>query len=364
MSTKILVIEDDGSVRDSLVELLNAEGHTACGAESGLTGLRMASEFNPDLIICDIMMPDLDGFGVLEQLQADPATAVIPFIFLTAKAERLDQRRGMGQGADDYVTKPFTRQDILNTVSRRLIKRDQIDKRYASHLDDLVKSIALALPHELRTPLSGIKTGASVIVETLDTMSLPDIKSIADIIYQSSERLEHLIVNYLTYAELEIVLNDPGRLQLLRAITTHAPRPVIEQAAYTAADKAGRLADLSLDLDDSPVRMADQHLTKLTLELTDNALKFSKPGTPVELISRAAAGHYILTVTDHGRGLRPDQIAYVGAYMQFERKLHEQQGSGLGLTIARRLAEVYGGELTIDSVYGSSTTVQVTLLPG
>jgi two-component system, sensor histidine kinase and response regulator len=362
MSTKILVIEDDGSIRESLVDLLNAEDYTARGAENGLTGLRMADEFKPDLIICDIMMPDLDGYGVLDQLQADPATAVTPFIFLTAKADRIDQRLGMGKGADDYVTKPFMRQDILDTVNRRLSKRDQIDKQHTGHLDDLVKSIALALPHELRTPLSGIKTGASVIVETIDSMTRQDIKNIADIIYQSSERLEHLIVNYLTYAELEIALNDPARLQQLRATPTSSARLVIGQAARTAAEKVGRLDDLSLDLDDSPVRMVEHHLAKLTLELADNAFKFSVAGTPVELTGRVTGDHYVITFTDHGRGLLPEQIAHVGAYMQFERKLHEQQGSGLGLTIARRLAEVYGGGLTIDSVYGSSTTVQVTLL--
>jgi two-component system, sensor histidine kinase and response regulator len=361
MSAKILVIEDDGSIRDSLVDLLNAEDYTARGAENGLTGLRVAGEFRPDLIICDIMMPDLDGFGVLERLQADPATAVTPFIFLTAKADREDQRLGMGRGADDYVTKPFMRQDILDTVGRRLNKRNQIDKQHAGHLDDLVRSIALALPHELRTPLSGIKTGASIIVETLNSMTPSDIKNIADIIYQSAERLEHLIINYLTYAEMEIALNDPARLQLLRAATTGSARLIVGQAAHTTAEKAGRPDDLSLDLDDSPVRMADQHLAKLALELTDNAFKFSTPGTPVELTGRVVGDRYVITFTDRGRGLLPDQIAYVGAYMQFERKLYEQQGSGLGLTIARRLAEVYGGELTIDSVYGSFTTVQVTL---
>jgi signal transduction histidine kinase len=187
------------------------------------------------------------------------------------------------------------------------------------------------------------------------------VKKIANIIYQSAERLEHLIVNYLMYAELEIALNDPARLQLLRATITNSMRLVIGQAARTAAEKARRPDDLSLDLDDSPGHIAEQHLTKLTLELADNAFKFSAPGTPVELAGRVAGDHYVVTFIDHGRGLLPEQIAHVGAYMQFERKLHEQQGSGLGLTIARRLAEVYGGELTIDSVYGSSTTVQVTL---
>lgn len=361
MPTKVLVIEDDGSIRDSLLDLLDAEDYIARGGENGLTGLRLVEEFKPDLIICDIMMPDLDGYGVYDQLQAEPATALIPFIFLTAKADRADQRRGMSLGADDYITKPFTRQEILQTIERRLAKRAQLVKRYDDKVTALVQSISLSLPHELRTPLSGIKTGASVIVETIDSMSPADIKNVVDIIYQSAERLEHLIVNYLTFAELEIVLNDSARLQLLRARICPSARLVIGQMARVAAERAHREKDLVLNLEDAAIRIADQHLGKLVDELLDNAFKFSTAGKPVELVSRVDGGHFVLTITDQGRGMTAEQIADIGAYMQFERKLHEQQGSGLGLTIARRLIDVYNGELNIDSVYGASTTIQVKL---
>jgi len=361
MSTKILVIEDDGSIRNSLLDLLDAEDYTARGGENGLTGLRLVEEFKPDLIICDIMMPDLDGYGVYDRLQENPATALIPFIFLTAKADRADQRRGMSLGADDYVTKPFTRQEILQTIERRLAKRAQLVKRYDDKVTALVQSISLALPHELRTPLSGIKTGASVIVETIDAMSPAEVKNVVDIIYQSAERLEHLIVNYLTFAELEIVLNDSARLQLLRARTCASARLVIGQTARAAAERVRREKDLVMNLEDAPVRMADQHLGKLADELVDNAFKFSTAGKPVELTSQVIDDQFVLTLTDHGRGMTAAQIADIGAYMQFERKLHEQQGSGLGLTIAQRLLDVYHGELIIDSVYGARTTITVKL---
>ena len=361
MPTKVLIIEDDSSIRDSLLDLLDAEDYIARGGENGLTGLRLVDEFRPDLIICDIMMPDLDGYGVYDRLQANPTTALIPFIFLTAKADRADQRRGMSMGADDYVTKPFTRQEILTTIERRLAKRNQLAKRYDDKLAGLVQSISLALPHELRTPLSGIKTGASIIAETSDHMSAADVKNVAGIIYQSTVRLEHLIVNYLTFAELEIVLNDPARLQLLRARTCGSARLVTGQAARAVAERYERTTDLQLNLEDSAVQIADQHLAKLVDELVDNAFKFSQAGQPVELTSQLANQHFILTIGDRGRGMTPEQIADIGAYMQFERKMHEQQGSGLGLTIARHLAEVYNGELSIDSVYGERTTVQVKL---
>jgi two-component system, sensor histidine kinase and response regulator len=361
MSTKVLVIEDDGSIRDSLLDLLDAEDYTARGGENGLTGLRLVDEFKPDLIICDIMMPDLDGYSVYDRLQKNPATALIPFIFLTAKADRDDQRHGMSLGADDYVTKPFTRQEILQTIERQLAKRESLVRRYDEKRLSLIQSISLALPHELRTPLSGIKTGASVIAETIDAMSLADIKNVVDIIYQSAERLEHLIVNYLAFAELEVVLNDPARLQLLRARTCGSARLVISQTARIIAERVHRETDLVLNLEDAAVRMADQHLGKLVDELVDNAFKFSTAGQPVELASQIVDDRFVLTLTDHGRGLAPEQIADIDAYMQFERKLHEQQGSGLGLTIARRLIEVYHGELTIDSVYGSRTTILIKL---
>ncbi len=307
-------------------------------------------------------MPDLDGYGVYDRLQENPTTALIPFIFLTAKADRADQRRGMNMGADDYVTKPFTRQEILTTIERRLAKRDQLARHYDDKLTGLVHSISLALPHELRTPLSGIKTGASVITETSDQMSLADIKNIVNIIYQSAERLEHLIVNYLTFAELEIVLNDQARLQLLRARTCGSARLIIRQTAQAVAERHQRAVDLQLNLEDSAVRIADQHLAKLADELLDNAFKFSATGQSVELSSQIVDDRFVLTLIDHGRGMTPEQIVGVGAYMQFERKLHEQQGSGLGLTIAQRLIEVYNGELTLNSVYGSHTTIEIKLL--
>ena len=281
MSTRVLVIEDDGSIRDSLLELLEAEGYTVHGGENGLIGLRLVNEFKPDLIICDIMMPELDGYGVYDRLQANPATALIPFIFLTAKADRADQRRGMSLGADDYVTKPFTRHEILETIERQLAKRELLVRRFDAKRQDLIQSIALALPHELRTPLSGIKTGASVIAETVDSMSPSEIKNVVNIIYQSAERLEHFIVNYLTFAELEIVLNDPARLRLLRTRTCGSARLVISQTARTAVERAHRDSDLRLNLEDAAVRIADQHLGKLVDELVANACKFSIAGQPV-----------------------------------------------------------------------------------
>jgi len=118
----ILVIEDDESIRENIAEMLIDKGFTVLVAENGIAGLRIAQENHPNLILCDIMMPKLDGYGVLLELRKKPETELIPFIFLTARADRDDQRTGMRLGADDYVTKPFSRADLLEAISTRLAK--------------------------------------------------------------------------------------------------------------------------------------------------------------------------------------------------------------------------------------------------
>ncbi|MEB3826379.1 EAL domain-containing response regulator [Phormidium sp. CCY1219] len=123
--TKILVIEDTSEILNNLLDFLEAEDFEAIGAENGIEGVVQARSHELDLIICDIMMPELDGYEVLSQLREDPKTANIPFIFLTAKSDRSDLRQGMNLGADDYLTKPFTKAELLEAIEARLRRSSQ-----------------------------------------------------------------------------------------------------------------------------------------------------------------------------------------------------------------------------------------------
>lgn len=131
---KILVIEDEVPLQEEILELLRLEGFEAIGAATGNIGVKLAKQHLPDLILCDITMPLLDGYGVLLKLRNDPATATIPFIFLTAKANRKDMRRGMEFGADDYLTKPFTSAELLLAIHVRLAKREALASMYGQGL--------------------------------------------------------------------------------------------------------------------------------------------------------------------------------------------------------------------------------------
>lgn len=121
--SKILVIEDNFEVRENLEEILELAGYDVRSAENGKAGVKVAFEELPDIIVCDIMMPELDGYGVLNILSKNHNTSAIPFIFLTAKSEKEDFRKGMNLGADDYITKPFDESDLLNTIENRIRKK-------------------------------------------------------------------------------------------------------------------------------------------------------------------------------------------------------------------------------------------------
>lgn len=127
---KILVIEDEPSVRANILELLEAEDFEAVGAENGFMGAMWAQEYLPDLIICDVMMPEVDGYEVLSALRQVPTTAAIPFIFLTAMVDKADIRQGMDLGADDYLTKPFTRAELLGAIASRFNKQKAVMQQY------------------------------------------------------------------------------------------------------------------------------------------------------------------------------------------------------------------------------------------
>jgi DNA-binding NarL/FixJ family response regulator len=126
---RVLVIEDEPEMRRNLVTILRMEGYDPLAAEHGQAGLELAAAQPPDLILCDVMMPHLDGYGVLQQLRDDPKTALIPFIFLTAKGERDDLRSGMNLGADDYLTKPVVKTELLQAIEARLRRSEQQTQR-------------------------------------------------------------------------------------------------------------------------------------------------------------------------------------------------------------------------------------------
>jgi signal transduction histidine kinase len=360
---KILVIDDEDWLREMIRLALVQRGFEVIEAVNSEAGVAAAREKLPDLILCDVNMDKAGaGYATLAKLRDNESTASIPFILMTGMADSAGMRHGMSLGADDYLPKPFKIEELYAAVDARLRQSRIIREEAERKLSHLRKQISFMLPHEMRTPLNGIISNAELLATAAESPLPPsEIAEMGREISQSGQRLERLIENFLIYAQLELVAADPQSVESLRAARTAQPGEILRATAVAHADKIGRLSDLVMQTADAPLAMAEQYYKKIVGELVDNAFKFSQAGSPVRVSLSVADGEGEFSVRDSGCGFSPEHIQRIGAYVQFERKMQDVEGVGLGLNIAKKLAELHGGSLAIVSEPGKGSTVTVKL---
>jgi signal transduction histidine kinase len=325
----------------------------------------MAQEHLPDLILCDINMPNLDGYGTLKAMREQEATGMIPFIFLSGATDKITIRKGMELGADDYLTKPFSPKELMAAVNARLEKQADLQRLADRKLNELRGNLTLALPHELRTPLNGILGLAHLMMEDYAHMPPEEVLESARFMHESALRLHRLIENFLVYSQIELMGNESKTIAVPDSIKPVATMELVPGLARKIAARHKREGDLLLKTESATLFVPTENLAKILEKLVDNAFKFSEPGKPVLVATEAQAGQFLLTVADKGRGMSADQISRIGPHIQFERKTFEQQGAGLGLFIAKRITELLGGQFLIESKPAQGTTVRVCFaVPG
>jgi two-component system, sensor histidine kinase and response regulator len=359
---KILIIEDEDTIRENIKDMLHAENFIVVEAENGRIGIQMALEEYPDLIISDVMMPESDGYEVLSEIRLHSATQLTPFIFLTAKATKDDVRMGMDLSADDYLIKPFSRQELLSAVTTRLAKRVVFENQSQTKLENLRSSLTQALPREFGNQLSRILGLSKLVIEEYYDLEAEETLDRIEQIYQSGEILSKLTRNVLLYSELLRIGTDPQLVISLRNLQEEcSPSAIIEEVATRKAQQTKRMADLQLNLQEMKIPISWSKIKKIAEEIIDNAFKFSTPNTPIEVTTSHKNDSFQLVVIDRGQGMTPEQINNLGAYMQFDISTGEQQGVGLGLAIVKLLIELYTGKLAIESLLGNYTAIRVTL---
>lgn len=205
---KILVIEDEPEMRRNLLTILAMEKFEPLGAHNGRAGLELAKSTKPDLILCDVMMPELDGYGVLKALREDKSTVAIPFIFLTAKGEKVDQRNGMNKGADDYLTKPIGRSDLLDAINARLNRHEeQIQREFKPNFNS----------HEPLMVLGVAPREAEVLLWVAQGKTNGDIASILGISeWTVKKHLLHI------FEKLGVESRNAATLRALEVLSSHA----------------------------------------------------------------------------------------------------------------------------------------------
>jgi two-component system, sensor histidine kinase and response regulator len=368
---QVLVIEDEPEFRQNLVEMLQTAGWHVIEAAGGQAGLdRIQSGDRPDIVLCDIVMPDVDGFAVLKTFRSQVETAGIPFVFLTGKADVTDQRLGMCQGADDYLIKPVRRSDLVEVLSMQLKKahcRQEGARQMATSQQAIQAQLQMSqlresesqvwisgITHDLRAPLTTIKVALELIEQAPEKRS-----QYLSIARQACEQGDALIEEMLTFYR-----DDPTDPATVTRLDLSSLMLNLHQ---TFAARA-RLHDLNLEWDSpttlltSPWPRVPLSLQRILTELLNNAFKYTPRSGTIHFQLRPLQTPSLL----EGPGLQGLEVmirnqaeipaqAMSHLFDKFYQVRDDLRGSGLGLTIVRQLVNQLQGTLQVASQSGWTT---------
>lgn len=352
MKRRILVVEDHDLLLLAIRDILEVEGYEVVTATDGVEALERMQSFTPELIIADISMPRMDGYRFFEEVHANSEWVPIPFIFLTARAEREDRLKGKALGAEDYIVKPFDPQELVVVVNSRIGRARAIREATEGEFEELKRQIVTLLSHELRTPLTSVYGYTELALEEAASLPAGDFQQFLLGIKKGADRLTHLVEDLMMVVRL-----DTGEIEHELELLGGVQADVADQVRRVVGHLQPRACDLGITLETDvpaelpPVYVHDYFLADALERLIDNAIKFSKREPRRVLVSaRAENGTVSIAVRDWGVGIPANQLNHLfERFRQINREKHEQQGTGLGLVIAQALVSRMGGHITVES---------------
>ena len=358
---KILIVDDVISNVLLLKILLTNEKFQVCTANNGTTCIEMARKEHPDLILLDVMMPDMNGFDTAVVLKREVETKEIPIIFLTALNTPQDLVHGFQVGASDFLTKPFNKEELVMRVTqqislvaaKRIIEKQNQELRATLNNRDKMYSV---IAHDLRSPMASIRMVLNLVVASTsaDTVG-PELYTLLDQANRESEEVHDLLDNLLKWTKSqtgrlnvvkqELDLNDiiPGVVEIFNAIA------------------ATKHITLDLQPTNGPMKVeADNDMLKTVVRnFLSNAIKFSPENSTIEIIMAQEGEFAKVSVRDHGVGIAADRIDTIFHKGETTYGTGGEEGSGLGLQLCQDFARKNGGDCTVESVEGEGSTFSV-----
>jgi signal transduction histidine kinase len=360
----VLIVEDQPSLLAAVRLTLEAEGYSVLTASNGIQALQVMEQETPAIIVADIMMPEMDGYDLFAAVRARPEWVSIPFIFVTAMAEREERLKGKALGAEDYLTKPVDPEELLIAVRTRLARTQAIRRSAEESLEELKRQIVTMLGHELRTPLTYIRGYTDLALDDVPSLPPELLEEFLRAIRQGADRLTRVADDFLALVRLDTgqarqefqqlvqVHRDLSAI-VMRTIHLHEPQAAAKGVALTSR----------IEPNLPPVQLCEPLFVDALRRLLDNAIKFSREESEAVTVScRVVAEGVEIAVIDEGVGIPPDEIRHAfERFRQIDRQRMEQQGIGLGLAIAQEIIQLHGGDISVTSVAGEGSTFTIRL---
>ena len=360
---KILIVDDVVSNVLLLKILLTNEKFQVITASNGTTCIEQTKKEHPDLILLDVMMPDISGFDTAVVLKKDEETKDIPIIFLTALNTPQDLVHGFQVGASDFLTKPFNKEELVMRVmqqislvaAKRIIEKQNAELRATLSNRDKMYSV---IAHDLRSPMASIRMVLNLVVASATPETVgPELYELLDKANRESEEVHDLLDNLLKWTKsqtgrLSVVIQDLDLNDIIPGVVE-----IFEMIAQTK--------HIKLDLQPSPqglIVTADNDMLKTVLRnFLSNAIKFSPEDSSIEIRMNAEGDYAKISVTDHGVGIASDRIGSIFKKGDTTYGTGGEEGSGLGLQLCQDFARKNGGDCFVESVEGQGSTFSFTV---
>ncbi|MBQ8158193.1 MAG: hybrid sensor histidine kinase/response regulator [Prevotella sp.] len=360
---KILIVDDVVSNVLLLKILLTNEKFQVCTANCGNMCIEQAKTEKPDLILLDVMMPDISGFDTAVILKKDPATADIPIIFLTALNNPSDLVHGFQVGANDFLTKPFNKEELVVRVmhqialvaAKRLIQKQNEELRATISNRDKMYSV---IAHDLRSPMASIRMVLNLVVSAVSPETIgPELFELLDKANKESEDCHDLLDNLLKWTKsqtgrLNVVMQDLDLNDIIPGVVD-----IFEMIAMTKKIKlqyAGTPQPLV-------VRADNDMLKTIVRNFMSNAVKFSSEGSTIDITMSQDGDFAKVSISDHGVGIAPDRLDSIFNKGETTYGTGGEEGSGLGLQLCADFSRKIGGDVMVESTLGEGSTFSVLL---
>lgn len=358
---RVLVVDDQDTNRLLLRDLLEAQGHEVSEAVDGTEALQRIGDATPDVVLLDIGMPGMDGFEVCRRIKADPATASIPVLLVTALSQRDQRLLGIGAGANDYITKPIDKSDLSLRVRNAIRMRQlylEVEEQYRrlEKLELLRDSLVHMIVHDLRSPLAGIRAYLDLLkldgAGKLDAELTDSIEGARKVAVEMTDMVSDLLdVSRMEVGEmpLELAPADLGALAV-DAVTAAGAAPRVRIRVEAPADRLRVVCDAGV-------------IRRVVTNLVGNAVKFTPSSGQISVSVQGDGAEVKVSVADTGHGIPSEYHQKVfEKFGQVEAARHgAKHSSGLGLTFCKYAVEAHGGRIGLESAVGKGSTFWITL---